>query len=266
MDQSWAPPVIYFAATVLFWGYFWTPQPRLARFGVWTLLAGAVVHTVLIVSVLMGGESAITGVERTLMLFAWFTVVVFLAYEARMKVSVMGVFVAPLVFLLALPAALSSTIPGAVPEPGSLNPWVLTHITLVFAGEAIFTIAFVAGVLYLFEESRLKSKRMGPVVMKLPSITKLDRMNRLCLMLGFPILTLGLALGVVLAKRFWGVFLLWDYKVIGAVAIWLLFGALIQGRLVFGWRGRKAALGAILGFFVIILTLFAISYLPRMGP
>jgi ABC-type transport system involved in cytochrome c biogenesis permease subunit len=100
-------------------------------------------------------------------------------------------------------------------------------------------------------------------VRKLPSLTKLDGLNHLCLLVGFPILSLGIAVGILSAKRVWGEFWKWDPKEFWALITWLLYAALIHGRLVFGWKGRKAAVGAILGFFAIIATIVVIGYFSK---
>lgn len=246
----------------MYWGYLWTPRKTLAKFGYSTLILGAAIHSVFLIYILINKHPIASGLERSLSLFALLIAIVFIIYEARLKISVLGALVSPLVFLLTLPSII---IPKGIIEPtsGAENPWIITHIALVFTGEAIFTVAFVAGVLYLYEEHRLKSKRMGKVLMKLPSLTKLDRLNHICLLAGFPILTLGLAIGFISAKQIWGVFWQWDYKGVWALATWVLFGALINLRLLFGWKGRRAAIGAILGFLVILITLFTIGLLHR---
>jgi cytochrome c-type biogenesis protein CcsB len=146
-------------------------------------------------------------------------------------------------------------------DPSLRNPWILIHIALVFLGEALFTIAFIAGVLYLFQEKRIKSKRIGTFLMKLPSLTSLDNLNQVCLFVGFPLLTLGLALGMLSAKEIWGTLWSWEPKETWSVVTWFLYAVLIHGRLATDWRGRKAALGAVVGFGVVLFTFFVIGYL-----
>ncbi len=260
MNFYWTIPLFYLASTLLYWTHLWTQSPRPSKLGYYLIVIGALAQTIILVKVFMMDKPVFTGIERSLFLFAWFIAIAFIASDLKLKVSVLGTFVAPLIFLLTVPIII---IPHGIIEanPSIRNPWILLHVMIVFLGEAIFTVAFVAGFLYIFQERRLKSKRIGSFLMKLPSLTRLDRLNHLCLLIGFPILTVGLALGVLSAKQIWGVFWKWDYKEVWALGTWFLFGVLMHGRLMFSWKGRRAAVGAILGFAVIIATMFVISYL-----
>lgn len=145
-------------------------------------------------------------------------------------------------------------------DPSLGNPWILVHIMLVFLGEALFTVAFIAGVLYIFQEKQIKSKRMRSFFKRLPSLTTLDNLNHICLLTGFPLLTIGLALGLLSVKEIWGALWSWGQKETWSLVTWFLYAALIHGRLASGWKGRRAALGAVLGFGVILFTFFVIGY------
>ncbi|MCY3985927.1 MAG: cytochrome c biogenesis protein CcsA, partial [Candidatus Dadabacteria bacterium] len=146
------------------------------------------------------------------------------------------------------------------PHPTLNNPWVLAHILSIFLGEAFFAIAFLAGVMYIFQENQLKSKIIGSHLKKLPSLITLDRINHLSLLLGFPLLTLSLVIGFVLAKEIWSDGWIWGAKETWSTVTWLLYAFLINGRLSLGWRGRRAALGAVIGFCIVVLT-FIVGYL-----
>ena len=130
----------------------------------------------------------------------------------------------------------------------------------LFSSEkAFFATAFTAGILYIFEEKRIKNKKLGGFLMKLPSITSLDRIGSFCLLIGFPLITIGLAIGVFSANQIWGPDWNWDYKLTWSLVTWVVYAVLINGRLSFGWRGRKSAIGAILGFSIVLFT-FIIGY------
>ncbi|MGH7890677.1 MAG: cytochrome c biogenesis protein CcsA, partial [Thermodesulfobacteriota bacterium] len=112
-----------------------------------------------------------------------------------------------------------------------------------------------------FQEQRIKSKRVGSLLQKFPSLTTLDKINHVCLIIGFPLITVGLALGLLLAKEIWGDAWVWGQKETWSLVTWLLYAVLIHGRLASGWKGRKAAFGAVLGFGIILFTLFVIGFL-----
>jgi cytochrome c-type biogenesis protein CcsB len=219
----------------------------------------AALHTLSLVAFYWRGDQIAGGLDRSLYFFSWFIVLVYIVSQARFKASILGAFVAPLAFLMTLPSVI---LPQGFIEhdPSLRNPWILIHIALVFLGEALFTIAFITGVLYLFEEKRIKSKRVGSFLKKLPSLTALDNLNHICLLAGFSLLTVGLAIGLLFAKEIWGTFWTWESKETWSLVSWFLYAVLIHGRLATGWKGRKAAVGSVLGFGVILFTFFVIGY------
>lgn len=251
--------LFYLVSSILYCVYLWTQNPKSSVWGFRTIVIAATLHTLSLVAFYWRGEQIVGGLDRSIYFFSWFIVLVYIISHARFKASVLGAFVTPLAFLMTLPSVI---LPRGIIEhdPSLRNPWILIHIALVFLGEALFTIAFIAGILYLFEEKRIKSKRMGRFLKKLPSLTALDNLNHVCLLAGFPLLTVGLALGMLFAKEMWGTFWTWESKETWSLVSWFLYAVLIHGRLATGWKGRKAAVGSILGFGVILFTFFVIGY------
>src|SRR3990172_7118330 len=248
MDFHLIISLIYLISSILYCSHLWTQNQSVSRWGFHTFRIGVALHTVGLVLTYLKGDPIAGGLDRSLYFFSWFNAIVF------------GAFVAPLAFLMTIPSVI---LPQGIIEhdPSLRNPWILIHIALVFLGEALFTIAFIAGVLYLFQEKRIKSKHIGTFLMKLPSLTSLDNLNQVCLFVGFPLLTLGLALGMLSAKEIWGTLWSWEPKETWSVVTWFLYAVLIHGRLATDWRGRKAALGAVVGFGVVLFTFFVIGYL-----
>jgi ABC-type transport system involved in cytochrome c biogenesis permease subunit len=74
-------------------------------------------------------------------------------------------------------------------------------------------------------------------------------------------LTLGLVSGFVYAKSVWGNFWSWDPKEVWAGITWLLYAALLHQRLTVGWRGRRAAIMAIIGFAAVLFTFLGVNFL-----
>ncbi|HSO17956.1 MAG TPA: cytochrome c biogenesis protein CcsA, partial [Desulfosarcina sp.] len=78
---------------------------------------------------------------------------------------------------------------------------------------------------------------------------------------GFTMVTIGLITGVVYAKAVWGRFWSWDPKEVWSAITWLFYAALLHERLTVGWRGRRAAFMAIIGFGVLLFTFFGVNFL-----
>jgi cytochrome c-type biogenesis protein CcsB len=74
-------------------------------------------------------------------------------------------------------------------------------------------------------------------------------------------LTLGIITGAIWAEYAWGRYWSWDPKETWSLITWFLYAALLHQRLAIGWRGRRAAIMAIVGFLAILFTFLGVSYL-----
>jgi cytochrome c-type biogenesis protein CcsB len=95
----------------------------------------------------------------------------------------------------------------------------------------------------------------------LPTADNLDRITYKTICIAFPLLTLMIAAGAYWANRTWGAYWSWDPKETWAAITWLVYAGYLHMRITRGWRGRRAAYFAILGFAVVMFTFFGVTYL-----
>jgi len=95
----------------------------------------------------------------------------------------------------------------------------------------------------------------------LPDSNSLDRITYKTIAIAFPLLTLMIAAGAYWANRTWGSYWNWDPKETWAAITWLIYAGYLHMRITRGWRGRRAAYFAILGFAVVMFTFFGVTYL-----
>ena len=130
----------------------------------------------------------------------------------RLRMQVIGAFVAPVVTIV-LGVAAVMIRQGRLAMPESLrSAWLPVHVTLALLGYALFVLAAGVSVVYLIYERRLKAKRaLGPADNRAPSLEKLDRINYHLLGWGFLLLSLAIVSGAMWADATWG-----HYLVLGA--------------------------------------------------
>jgi len=124
------------------------------------------------------------------------------------------------------------------------------------------------GLMYVLQERQLKSKSLGTMYHRLPSLEFLDGLGHRALLVGFPLLTIGLVTGALHAQAAWGRVLTWDPTLVLSLLAWLIYAGLLQARLTGGWRGRKAALLAVVSFCALLVTFVGVSVLvgrPHLG-
>jgi cytochrome c-type biogenesis protein CcsB len=256
--------LLYAVGTVGYLIYVIRTEKVIHRIAYGFLLAGFLSHTFgLAMLVSQIRQMPVTTLPQTFSLFAWAIVGSYLAFQLKFNIRILGTFVSPLAVVFML---LSSAIPGrAIPNSQLFKSfWLTVHVATMFIGMAIFALAFCAGIMYLLQERQIKSKSFGLLYRRLPSLEVLDSLNYVCLTFGFPLITIGVISGFVYAAAVWQSFWHWDPKEILSVVTWLIYAVLLHERLAVGWRGRRAAIMAIIGFSVILVTFVGTSVILKV--
>ena len=251
----------YFIGTIAYLAYVLFLRQYLSRLALTIVSIGFASHTLaLITRYAEAGHTPVTNLHESLSFFAWMVMGVLLTVHFRYRVEILGAFITPIALILMLFAlALPKEILPLAPVLRSF--WHPLHVVFAFLGNAIFALAFCCGVMYLIQERQLKSKRMGAITKRLPPLKVLDDLNYQSLKFGFPLLTLGIITGAVWANYAWGRYWDWDPKETWSLITWLLYAALLHQRLTVGWRGRKAAIMAIVGFLAVLFTFLGVNLL-----
>jgi cytochrome c-type biogenesis protein CcsB len=253
--------LFYLVGALLYLHFIITLREKGAKLGRMLLLIGVILHAVgFAARYAVAGYTPITNLFESLSFFALAIVAVFLVTELRYGLRTLGAFIAPLGFGFSILAAFQ---PGEVARlaPALNSYWLPIHVMLLFLGDAVFAVAFGAGIMYLLQEKEVKRKRLGAIFKRLPSLDVLDEINYRCLTVGFPLLTLGIITGSIWAEYAWGSYWSWDPKETWSLITWFLYAALLHGRLTVGWRGRKAAILAIVGFCAVLFTFLGVNLL-----
>lgn len=202
------------------------------------------------------GHGPYTTPFEVAMFLSWVIVVIYFLAELKYKIKDLGSFVIPLVFLILLVSAFLSKEAGLVPESDT-RYWLTLHQTLSILGYAAFSIAFAAGIMYLIQEHQVKTKKLGIMFSRLPSLEVLDDLNFKVITIGFPLFTLGFMTGSIWHTKLDLPFFAWDMlRTWPLVVVWVVYGLIFFGRIFTGLRGKRAAQGALVGFVMVILTYF----------
>ena len=215
---------------------------------------GAVFHLVSLVEDGMALQHfPITTLQEAASLAAFLLAAAFLLVYWRYRYHSISVFVFPLVFVLTMTAVLSGdTVPQEIPL--LRTAWLYFHVSLIVLGYTAFFLTFIAGIMYLIQERELKSKKPRSFYHRLPPLESIDDLAYKSLAIGFPFITLGIISGAVWASSVWGPSWPLDPKIALSFITWLIYLFLLCARWSAGWRGRKAAYFAILGFAAILVT------------
>ena len=201
------------------------------------------------------GVNPISSTPEAISLVAFLIAAGYLIASFRYRLAAAGAFAVPAA-LAAL--ALARVVPAEADAPhmGSLG---MVHILLAVVGVAVFALAAVLALLYLFEDRQLKRKRFDRVVGRGTPLDTLDRLALRCVSVGFPIFTVAIVTGAIWVARLGLLRQAFAMRPEYALALvtWAAFGVLLVARVGAGWRGRRAAWLTLGGFGGAMLVLAA---------
>jgi cytochrome c-type biogenesis protein CcsB len=124
-----------------------------------------------------------------------------------------------------------------------------------------FLLAGVVTALFASLSWELLRWKFDAIVTYLPSRDTLDGFIYRTVAISFPLLTLMIIAGAYWANRTWGSYWSWDPKEDWALITWMTYAGYLHMRLTRGWRGRRSAYFAIIGFGIVMFTFFGVTYL-----
>ncbi len=261
--------VAYFASMVTFVVYIASRNKAVSL--VATLLAwgGFAANTIAIglrwkASLDLGyGHAPLSNLYESVVFFCWSILLIYLIFDLKYKQRAIGAFVLPFAFLGMIWAQLqlNSAIEPLVPALQS--NWLTYHVITCFIGYAAFAMACGVSIMYLIkvgkEEQSADDSPAGGILSMFPSTKILDDLNYKAIMVGFPMLTLGIITGAAWANYAWGTYWSWDPKETWSLIVWFIYAAFLHARFTRGWVGRKAAWLSIFGFAATIFCYLGVN-------
>ena len=143
--------------------------------------------------------------------------------------------------------------------------WNSIHAALLLLAAGGICVSFVASAMFLLQARRLKTKSLPEQGLRLLSLERLEGMRRRAIILSFPLLTGGIALGIALMVQASGQLRGWaDPRLIAALVLWLVFAILLYLRYNLHAGGRRVAVLTIVAFVLLLVT-FALPHTPLSG-
>ena len=187
---------------------------------------------------------------------------VFLAVSLRRDVRWLGLLVtmASLITLGVAVLLLYNDSPQLVPALKSY--WLVIHVSAAIIAGGAFTVGAAATVLYLVAEraERVPSARFSrAVAARIPDAPTLDTFAYKVNAFVFPLWTFAVIAGAIWAEDAWGRYWGWDPKETWAFITWVVYAGYLHARATAGWRGRKAAVVALVGFACFLINFFGVN-------
>ncbi len=195
------------------------------------------------------GHAPLSNLYESLVFFAWSIAIGLLVAHFRFRSDIIMVLGFPIVFLtMASTFLVDHEIKPLIPALQS--NWLIAHVITCFLGYAGFVVSFIAAiVLLLARGSRMAGKY-------LPNTRMLDEIVYRSILVGLPLLTMGIITGAAWADYAWGTYWSWDPKETWSLITWLIYSAFLHTRLSKGWSGGRTAILSVLGFVAVLIYIF----------
>jgi cytochrome c-type biogenesis protein CcsB len=198
------------------------------------------------------------------------------------------------VLTMAIAVSTSIDVPPGPLVPALNSYWIKIHVVAAITGSSLFALGGIVTILYLVQSYRERSRadalgaQQPPPIMgasidvdaphdfvvdtgegvgsgraprtgMLPSSATLDRVAYRLIAFAFPIWTFAVIAGAIWAQSAWGRYWGWDPKETWSFITWVIFAGYLHARATSGWRGRKAAWVALVGFASLLITYYAVN-------
>ena len=148
------------------------------------------------------------------------------------------------------------------------SPWLVIHVVAAIIATGAFTLGGMCSALYLVKEWRLGAGPLKPggYLSRLPDLDGLDRMAYRTQAFAFPVWTFAaLIAGPIWAQHAWGRYWGWDPKEVWAFITWVVYAAYLHARATAGWKGRAAAIVALIGLATLWFNFVGINFFFGSG-
>jgi len=256
------------------------------------IIANVTIFVILAGRWIFHGYFPLSNLYESLLFLSWTLLFIHLLLESKTHSKLLGPIIIPVVLLidgfgsLTLPIEMQKASPLV---PALQSNWLMMHVSLMMLSYATLITGSLLSILFLMLclkqpkqinkeksanfESPSFAVREG--ILSLKSNTKtsskfaskllenMDNMSYRIICLGFPFLTIGIIAGAVWANEAWGSYWSWDPKETWALITWLVFAAYLHARIIKGWEGKKPAILASIGFFVVWICYLGVNFLGQ---
>ena len=186
-----------------------------------------------------------------------FGTVIAIAYvlsEWRFRTRLLGAFVMPLSFGLYMSALAFPSDGQQVLVPALQSPTLLTiHVALMILAYSVLSVAFGAAVMHVLQGS--DGRRHAWI----PGSARCDELTYRSVLVGFPLLAIGVSLGAFWANDAWGRYWGWDPKETSALVTWLIFAAYLHTRGIRQLKGARGSWIVIGGYGAVLFTYLGVN-------
>lgn len=249
--------ILYAAMGTYFWRRHWSAATLPESPGTnavaekLCMLALLGIHGALLFGTMFSGGALRIGVGDAVSAILWLAVLIYWVGGLFYRLEGLQALIMP---AAAIAVLLPALFPAARPLPNAELLAFKLHLLISMLAYSLFTIASLHVLLMAMLERRLHRGALPAGLRTMPPLLTMETLLFRIIWAGFVMLSLTLASGVVFSEEVFGRAAQLNHKTIFGIVSWLVFGALLFGRHVHGWRGRVAVRWTLTGFLMLVLA------------
>ena len=126
------------------------------------------------------------------------------------------------------------------------------HIILSICAYSLLMIGTFQALLLAIQDKFLKTKQVSKIIDILPPLQIMEQLLINIIVIGFFLLSLSLATGIVFIYDIFEQHL--THKTVLSILAWIIYAILLWGRWSFGWRGKRIINWVLGGFLTLLLA------------
>jgi ABC-type uncharacterized transport system permease subunit len=215
------------------------------------LVAPLALHGLLLIRAVFAGDAFYLGVGTAVSVIIWLTVLIYWTGNFFYRLEGLQVLVLPIAAALSL---LPLMLPAVHPLTNTHLAAFKAHLVISLLAYSLFTIASLHVLMMAVMERRLHRGNLPPFMRNLPPLLTMERLLFQIIFAGFILLTLTLGSGILFSEELFGKPMQLTHKTVFGILSWIIFGAMLAGRALYGWRGRVAMRWTLAGFLSLFLA------------
>ncbi|WP_028643410.1 c-type cytochrome biogenesis protein CcsB [Nocardioides sp. URHA0020] len=187
----------------------------------------------------------------------------YVALYRKFRLAWMAPIVLTFVLTILMVAAIWLYSPVAPLTEALTSYWLVIHVVSAIIATGAFTLGGITSALYLVKARGLAKhgQQETGYVARLPQPEVLDRTAYRLHAFGFPVWTFAVLItGPIWAHQAWSSYWNWDPKEVWAFITWVVYAAYLHARTTAGWKGRNAAILALVGVATLWFNFIGINY------
>jgi len=253
-------PALYAVTAVLYAMHFFTDEVDVERYLTPAFVFTLIIHGIdLTLRTIFYQHFPTASPAEVMTVIAFAMGIIYLWIESILSVKTTGMFVIGLMTVFQI---ISSATIDFIPDinPILQSPLFSFHTGSAILGYSSIAISALYALLYLLLFYDIKGSRFSVFYKKLPSLEVLDTMNTKAAAAGFTFLTATILLGAIWTRIAFEQLIVFDWKILLALATWAIFGFAVASKRWMGWSGKRIAYISLTGFTTIVISMTVVNH------